>query len=103
MAVTKEQARKVRQPVHTGDLSLSIALDGTTTIDTRILSIVAEKVSWQSDASLAGTIEFSINGTDFFGSVVFAATVPGSYSTHLIRAIKITRTGGAGKLHLLAK
>ena len=103
MAVTKEQARKVRQAVQTDDLSLSIALDGTTTIDTRIFSVVAEKVSWQSDSTLAGTVEFSINGTDFFGSVAFAATAPGSYNTHLIRAIKITRTGGAGKLHLLAK
>jgi len=103
MAITKEQARKVRQPVSTGDLSLSISLDGTTTIDIRQLSISAEKISWQSDGDLAGTVEFSLDGVTFFGSVAFAATVPGSYSTHLIRVVKITRTGGAGKLHLLAR
>jgi hypothetical protein len=103
MAITKEQARKVRQPVHTGDLSLSVSLDATTTVDTRTFSVAAEKVSWQSDGTLAGTIEFSIDGVIFFGSTAFAATVPGSYSTHLVRVVKITRTGGAGKLHLLAK
>jgi len=103
MGITKEQARKVRQPVSTGDLSLSISLDGTTTIDIRQLSISAEKISWQSDGDLAGTVEFSLDGVTFFGSVAFAATVPGSYSTHLIRVVKITRTGGAGKLHLLAR
>ena len=103
MAITKEQARKVRQPVLTSDLSLSIALDGTTTVDTRILSIVAEKITVQSDGTLAGTVEFSVNGTDFFGSVAFVATVPISYSTNLVRVVKITRTGGSGKLHLVAR
>lgn len=103
MAITKEQARKVRQSVHTGDLSLSISLDGITTVDTRTFSIAAEKVSWQSDTNLTGNIEFSIDGITFFGTTAFAATVPGSYNTHLVRVVRITRTGGTGKVHLLSK
>jgi hypothetical protein len=103
MAITKEQARKVRQPVSTGDLSLTVSLDGTTTTETKSLSISAEKVSWVSDGTLAGNVEFSIDGVTFFGLVAFAAATPGSYNTHLVRVIKVTRTSGTGKLHLLAR
>jgi hypothetical protein len=103
MAVTKQQARKVRQPVLNGDLAISAALDATTTVDIVTLSSVAEKVTVQSDGTLAGTVEFSINGVTFYGSTAFTAGVPLTYSTHLVRVIKVTRTGGAGKLHMVAR
>jgi hypothetical protein len=103
MAITKEQARKVRQAVNASDVSLSIPLDASTTVDTRILSIVAEKISWQSDGNLAGTIEFSADGVNFGNSTAIAANTLASFSTHLVRAVKITRSSGAGSLHLLAK
>ena len=102
MAVSKQQARKVRQPVLTGDLFLSGTLDGTTTTEIVLLSSVAEKITVQSDGTLAGTVEFSVDGTDYFGSAAFVAVTPVSYSTHLARAIRITRTVGTGKLHILA-
>jgi hypothetical protein len=102
MAITKEQARKVRQPVNAGDLALSVTMTGAGS-EIKILSIPAEKVSWQSSGTLAGSVEFSIDGVTFFGSVAFAAGVPGSYSTHIVRAIKVTWASGSGKLHLLAK
>ena len=102
MAITKIQARKVRQPVLEGDLAITSILDGTTTTDTMILSSVAEAITVQSDGTLAGNITFSVNGTDFFGSTVFTATTPVTYNTHLIRLIKVTRTGGTGRLHLIA-
>jgi len=103
MAVTKAQARKVRQPVLVGDFAISSALDGTTTVDIVTLSSVAEKVTVQSDGTLAGTVEFSVNGTTFFGSTAFTATVPLTYSTNLVRVVKVTRTGGAGQLHMVAR
>ena len=103
MAITKIQARKVRQPVLTGDYSLSGVLDGTTTIETLTLSLPAEKVTVQSDGTLAGNVEFSVNGVDFFGSTAFVATTPATYTANLVRVIKITRTGGTGKLHVLAR
>lgn len=102
MAITKEQARKVRQPVSTGDLSLSVSLDAVTTSEIKSLSISAEKVSWVSDGSLTGTVEFSIDGVIFFSSTAFALATPGSFSTHLVRSVRITRVSGTGKLHLLA-
>lgn len=102
MAVSKQQARKVRQPVLTGDLFLTSTLDGTTTTEIVLLSSVAEKISVQSDGTLAGTVEFSINGTDFFGSAAFTAATPLSYNAHLARVVRVTRSGGTGKLHILA-
>lgn len=102
MAVSKQQARKVRQPVLTGDHYLSTLLDATNTTEVLLLSSVANKISVQGDGTLAGTIEFSINGLDWYGSTAFTAVTPVSYNTHLVRAVKITRTGGSGKLHLLA-
>lgn len=102
MAITKTQARKVRQPVLTGDYSLSETLDAATTQETLTLSLAAEKVTVQSDGNLAGTVEFSVNGVNFFSSTAFTATTPVTYSANLVRVIRITRTSGAGKLHILA-
>ena len=95
MAISKVQARRVRQPVLIGDLAISITLDGTTTTDTIELSSVAEKVTVQSDGTLAGNVEFSVNGVNFFGSTAFTATVPATYSTNLVRVIKVTQIGRA--------
>lgn len=103
MAVTKIQARKVRQPVLIGDLNVSGTLDATTTVEILELSSVAEKVTVQSDGTLAGNVEFSINGLNFFGSTAFVATIPVTYSSNLVRLVKITRTSGTGKLHLVAR
>lgn len=103
MAVSKIQARKVRQPVLIGDLAISTTLDATTTTDIIELSSIAEKVTIQSDGTLAGNVEFSINGINFFSSTAFTATTPVTYSTNLIRVIKVTRTGGSGKLHIVAR
>lgn len=103
MAVTKEQARKVRQSVSTGEVSMTASLSASSTTEIKSLGISAEKVSWISDGTLAGNVEFSIDGVTWFGSTAFTAATPGSYSTHLVRAVKVTRTGGTGKLHLVAR
>ena len=103
MAITKSQARKVRQPELIGDLAVSASLNGTTTVDIITLSSIAEKITIQSSGTLAGTVEFSTNGVNFYTSTAFAANVPLTYSTHLVRVIKITRISGSGQLHLVAR
>jgi hypothetical protein len=103
MAVTKIQARKVRQPVLIGDLAISKELNGAGQTDIVELSSVAEKVTVQSDGTLAGTVSFSINGVDFFGSTAFTATTPLTYSTNLVRIVKVAWTSGSGKLHMVAR
>jgi hypothetical protein len=101
--VSKDQARKVRQPVLVGDLHITGTLDGTTTTEIVELSSIAEKVTVQSSGDLAGNITVSINGKDFNTGVAFVANTLVTYSTNLVRVIKVTRTGGSGKLSIVAR
>jgi hypothetical protein len=107
MAVTKQQARKVRQPVVISDHAITGVLDGTTTQEVLVLSIVAERMTVQSDGTLAGNLEVSVNGTNWHsaGSFLANALTNATFSgpDHLFRAVRITRTGGSGKLHLVVK
>lgn len=80
----------------------SETLDGSTTTEIIALGLAAGKVSWQSTGDLAGNIEFSIDGKTFFDSTAFTAGTPASYSTHNVTSIRITRTGGSGRLAVAA-
>lgn len=104
MAITKEQARKVRQPTLIGDLSVTGILDGVTTTQILEFSCIAEKVSFQADGTLAGTVEFSIDGVNYKNSTAIgAANAIVTFSTHMCKSVKVTRSGGTGRLHVLAK
>lgn len=76
-------------------------LDASKTVDIITLGFSAEKVSFQATGDLAGTIEFSINGKDFFGSASISTT-PGSYSTHNVSSVRITRATGSGRVAIAA-
>lgn len=104
MAITKAQARQVRQPSLVGDMAITATLDGTTTTEIITFSAVAEKVSFQADGDLAGTVEFSIDGVNFKNSTAIGATnAIVTFNTHMSKVIRVTRSGGSGKLHVLAK
>ena len=102
MAITKAQARKVRQPVLSGEILLSVALSASPSVEIIELGNVASKITVQSSGDLAGTVEFSVDGVTFASSTAFTATTLVSFSTHLIRVVKITRVSGSGKLHMVA-
>jgi len=103
MGYSKKETRKAREKVAVADMVSTGTLDGTTTTEIIQLGVAADKVSWQSDGTLAGNIEFTINGVTWVATTAFAATVIGTYSASLVKAVKVTRTGGTGKLHILAK
>lgn len=103
MGYSKKDARKAREKVSAADMVSTETLDGVNTVEIVQLGIPADKVSWQSDGTLAGTVEVTINGTTWVASTAFTATVIGTYSASLVKALRITRTGGTGKLHILAK
>jgi hypothetical protein len=103
MAISKSQARKVRQPVLLGDLHITGILDATTTSEIIELSSIAEKITIQSSDSLAGNIELSVNGKDFVAGPVFTAAAIVTYSSNLVRIIKVNRTSGSGRLSLIAR
>lgn len=101
--VSKEQARRVRQPVLVGDVHITGTLDGTTTSEVVSFSSVAEKVTVQSSGDLVGNITVSINGINFNTGVSFTANNLATYSTNLVMAITVNRTGGSGKLTIVAR
>ncbi len=104
MGYSKKEARKAREKVVAGDAVATGTLDGTTTSEVIQLGVPAEKVTFQASGTLAGTIEFSTNGVDFYGSTAIpGSNAPGTYTTHMAKAVRVTRSGGEGKLHILAK
>ena len=102
MAYDKTQSRVPRRAMLAGDKQMTAELSASVTVQVIQLTMVAQKVTWQSTGTLAGNVEFSSNGTDFYTSTAFTANVVGSYNTHNVVAVRVTRTGGTGKLAVLA-
>ena len=80
----------------------TVDLDGTTTEDVVQLGISASKVSFQRQGNLTATIEFSLNGEDFQDSTNISNAAIGSYDTHIVTVVKITRTDGEGSVVVAA-
>lgn len=102
MAVTKAQARKVRQPTLPGDMEITdtMSATGTQIIE---LSAVAEKVTFQSSGNLAYSYEVSANGQNWSTPAAVAANVLATHSAHLVKVVRITWTSGSGKVTILAR
>lgn len=107
MAITKAQARKVRQPVVISDRAVTSVLDASNTSEIVELSITSDRISVQSTGDLAGNIQISINGVDFQSGVNFSANSIATYGnmgpSDLVKVIKVNRTSGSGVLHILAR
>lgn len=99
---TRKDVQQVRQNIATGQRDYTNELSASSTTEIIKLAGAMSKVTVQSTDTLAGTIEFSVNGRDFFGSTAFAATVPVTYSTNNFNSIRVTRTAGTGKLAIAA-
>lgn len=100
---TRKETQLVRQWVSTGVKTATGTLDGTTTVEVIRFGGAMQKVSYQASGDLAGTIEFSIDGLNWFGSAALpAANAPASYNTHNTEGVRITRTSGSGQLFIAA-
>ncbi len=103
MAIKKDEALKFRQPVGVDDVRSTGVLDGTTTTETMNLSMAASKISYQRTDTLQCTVEVSLNGVDFESATAVTTAALTSYSTHNIKAVRVTRTSGSGRLVVAAK
>jgi hypothetical protein len=104
MTLDRRQREKVTQQVKTGSRLTSTLLDASSTVDIITFGTVAEKVSFQGDGDLAGTVEFSIDGINWKNSTAIGATnAIVSFNTHNSAAIRVTRSGGSGRLHVAIK
>jgi len=103
MAYKKDEVKRLRQPVGIDDLVSTGTLDGTTTTETISLSMVASKISYQRNGDLACNVEVSLNGTVFEAATAVSSDALVSYNTHNIKVIRVTRTGGSGRLTIGVK
>lgn len=102
MAITKQQARRTSQSMFTGDIQQAI-LNASDPEVIMIFSNIAEKISFQASGDLAGTVEFSLNGKDFKESVAIpASNAIENYDSSLVKAVKISRTSGTGRIVVAA-
>lgn len=101
-AIQSKDAKQKRQPVSITDIqSFSFSAAGTQTIE---LSIVAEKVSFQQEGTLVGTVEFSLTGVTHAGSTAIPAQgTISNYTASLAKSVKITIASGAGRLVIAGK
>ena len=85
-----------------GIKSVTETLSASNLEEIKIFGDVAAKVSVQASGTLVCTVSISVNGTDFIqiATLVDKLAIV-SYETHNVSAIKIVRTAGEGKLHIL--
>ncbi len=103
MAYSKKDILDAKQSVRTGvrtaTAELSVSNPGPEIID---LGDVCAKVTFQSDGNLTGTIEFSVDGKTW-GNSTALATAMTSFNTHNVCAVRVTRSGGTGKVSIGGK
>lgn len=91
---------RIRQRIEPAALHVTKELDGSDTVDTIRLDIVAKKVTVQVTNGLTATIEGSINGSVFFAiaaGVTTETTYGDGAGEHAVKWIRVTRTAGSGK------
>lgn len=102
MTIAKKASQKVRQQTSGGLKTATGTLSASPSVEVIEFGAAMAKVSWSSTGTLAGNIEFSINGSTWFSSTAFVAGTPGSFNTHNVNAVRVTRTGGTGELAIAA-
>lgn len=99
---SKKDIRKSITPNLVGFEVSTGTLDGTTTEEVVELACPASKITLQSSGDLAYTYTVSVNGTTFVTGGTVAANALSSYNTHNVSSVKVTRTGGSGKVSIAA-
>ena len=102
MAVTKSQARQVRQPTLVGDVEVTDIMSSAASQEIE-LSSIAEKVTFQSSDTLAYTYEVSVNGKNWSTPAAGAANALVTYSASLCRVVRINWVSGSGRVSLVAR
>lgn len=103
MSYTKKETQRARQNVTVGTKLVTQVLDATNPVEILHFGGAIARVTFQATDSLAGTVEFSVNGTNWFGSTAIpGANAPQTYTTNNFNSMRVTRTGGTGKLAIAA-
>jgi hypothetical protein len=103
MSYSKKQVQPLNQKVTTGVSLATEVLDATNSVEIVRFGGAMSRVTFQGTDTLAGTVEFTVNGTNWFSSTaIAAANAPTTYTTHNFVAVRVTRSGGTGRLAIAA-
>lgn len=99
MAYTKAQVKKLAQKTTGGIVKSSVELSASVTSDVIYLDMPAAKISVQSEPTLVGTYQVSLDGITFETPVALGTSgAIVSYSTHVVSVVKLNWTSGTGKV-----
>ena len=100
---TRADVERLYSPIQQhGIKAITGTLDASITEEIKVFGDVAAKVSLQASGTLVCTVDVSVNGQDWIQIAVGVdSTAIVSYDVHNIAAMRITRTAGEGKLHIL--
>jgi hypothetical protein len=101
--LTLQDGIKGRRVPGFGDILTTQLLNGTETQEILSIANPGRKIAWQCNGSLTCNVEVSINGTDFVATGTGAVASISFFDTHPVRFIRVTRTGGEGKLILVTE
>lgn len=103
MGYSKKDIQRAHQDVSVGVGLCTGTLDASVTTEIIQFGGALSRVTFQGSGTLAGTVEFSVNGTNWFSSTAIAGSnAPTTYSTHNFNSMRVTRSGGSGKLCVAA-
>ena len=91
----KKQSQLARQNINGTALLQTAQLTSSNTSEIIDLGMVAQKLTITTTNGLAATASYSIDGVNFTTPGAISST-PVSYSTNLVKVIKITWTSGSG-------
>jgi hypothetical protein len=104
MAISKQQARKTKQPVLSGDEQISTVINSSATSYSFEITGPSKYFTLQSNGSLTYTWAVSANGSSF--GTPSATIAAGAFSTYtgpdVVAVIQITRVSGSGQVTMLA-
>ena len=103
-ATRREALQQFQQPVNITDSRVTGTLDAATASEIITLAVAAEKVSFQASGTLTGNVLFSIDGINFTNTTAIGGSnAIVTFSSHLVKVLRVDRVAGTGKLHILAR
>lgn len=99
----KKDIQRTVQKVKQGTTVSSKTLDATETTDVVEMGFPAERITVVTTGTLAASVQPKVGDANSGGAIAASGTASDSTPGTLFSAVEITRTGGEGKVIILAK
>lgn len=99
----KKDIQRAVQKVHTGTAISSQDLDATITTDRIEIGFPAEKLTLVTTGTLAANVTPKIGDTNANAAIAATTVVSTTVTGNMFSSVEISRTGGSGRVIILAK